>query len=160
MFFCERSGNWTTTLENIAGLQQGNVPDYVDILVRGPHGAPAQHVGQYENVVLISDVSATPFASITKFAHHWIMNYTKLGLDTSNSAYTAFKYNRSARNSAPNTPGRSRPVSRNVSRTHSRPTSRSASRVVSRSVPLSRSLTASKLQRGDYMNSVDRVTKD
>ena len=160
LFFCKRSGDWTTKLHNLAGLPEGNVPDNVEILVRGPYGAPAQHVGQYEHVVLISGgVGATPFASITKFVHHWIMNYTKRGMDASDSVYTAFKHNRSARNSAPNTPGSSRPVSRSASRTYSRPISRSGSRVVSRSVPLSRSSSTSKLQREDSMNSVDHVIK-
>jgi Ferric reductase NAD binding domain len=37
-------------------------------------------VGQYEHVVLISGgVGATPFASITKYVHNWILTYTERG---------------------------------------------------------------------------------
>ena len=74
LFFIKKSGNWTSKLYDLAHGTDG--PEKVAIVVRGPYGAPAQHVGQYENVVLISGgVGATPFASITKFMHNWIRTY-------------------------------------------------------------------------------------
>ncbi|OSX70888.1 hypothetical protein BU14_0641s0001 [Porphyra umbilicalis] len=43
----------------------------VDVRVRGPYGAPAQHWGQFEQIILIGGgVGATPFVAITKDIHH------------------------------------------------------------------------------------------
>ncbi len=161
LFFCKKNGDWTGKLHKLAGLEPGTGPEYLDIHVRGPYGAPAQHVGQYEHVVLISGgVGATPFASITKYVHHWIMNYTNRGMDTSGSVYTAFTHNRSAKNSAPNTPGSSRRVSRNISRSYSRTISHSGSRILN--VPMSRSSSSSMLHQLDAnpsFSSMDQIIK-
>lgn len=159
LFYIKVSGDWTRKLYML--FKEGTAQD-VSIHVRGPYGAPAQHVGQYEHVVLVSGgVGATPFCSITKYAHHWILNYTKRGAEASNSVSAAFTRNQSVRGtpSVPGTPGTgagysssaqrsSNPsrhmsrnqssnfvanLSRNLSRNASRSMSRSASRNMSRS---------------------------
>ncbi|GAB0498199.1 hypothetical protein MMPV_009540 [Pyropia vietnamensis] len=54
--------------------------DDIVVHLRGPHGSPAQHVGQFSHVVLIGGgVGATPFCSVVKAAHHWMLNWTARG---------------------------------------------------------------------------------
>lgn len=66
IFFIKNSGDWTSTLYDLCktGLHprtRAKVESF-EILVRGPHGAPAQHYGQYDKILLISGgVGATPF---------------------------------------------------------------------------------------------------
>ncbi|CAN8077150.1 unnamed protein product [Agarophyton chilense] len=71
LFFIKKAGDWTGDLYNLckAGLHpRTRVPvDSFEVKIRGPYGAPAQHVGQYEKILLISGgVGATPFCSVTK----------------------------------------------------------------------------------------------
>eukprot|EP00737_Agarophyton_chilense_P004429 gb/GEZJ01005574.1/.p1 GENE.gb/GEZJ01005574.1/~~gb/GEZJ01005574.1/.p1 ORF type:complete len:100 (+),score=4.99 gb/GEZJ01005574.1/:255-554(+) len=66
LFFIKKAGDWTGDLYNLckAGLHpRTRVPvDSFEVKIRGPYGAPAQHVGQYEKILLISGgVGATPF---------------------------------------------------------------------------------------------------
>nr|QKG86321.1 NAD(P)H oxidase NOX1 [Asparagopsis taxiformis] len=153
LFYIKVNGDWTRKL--YALFKDRNLDhDEVMIHVRGPYGAPAQHVGQYEHVVLISGgVGATPFASITKYAHHWILNYTQRGAEASKTVSAAFTRNQSVRGtpSVPGTPTvpsgysstaqRSRDASRRMSRNQSynfphnmsRTRSRNGSRPISRS---------------------------
>lgn len=172
LFYIKVSGNWTKKLYML--FKEGTVRD-VSIHVRGPYGAPAQHVGQFEHVVLISGgVGATPFCSITKYAHHWILNYTKRGAEASNSVSAAFTRNQSVRGtpSVPGTPGNgggyassaqrstnpSRPMSRNqssnfvtnLSRNLSRNASRSRSRNASRNMSRSGSGRLERFNSGGY----------
>lgn len=165
LFYIKVNGDWTRKLYALFKERDGEHED-VNIHVRGPYGAPAQHVGQYEHVVLISGgVGATPFASITKYAHHWILNFTERGQEASKTVSAAFTRNQSVQGtpSAPGTPRnpgsgyasgqRSRHMSRNVSgknfgRSISRNISRSGSRNGSR--PLSRS--GSGREHGRYIS--------
>lgn len=147
LFFVKKSGDWTTKLHDMAGAEKADAPTYLDIFVRGPFGAPAQHVGQYEHVVLISGgVGATPFASITKYAHHWIENYAPRQLPNQACVSAAFSRNVSTVNvSLPNTPPTRTP---DVSRTPSGrgAFSRGASSGLSRNLS-SRNLSSRNLSR-------------
>lgn len=157
LFYIKVNGDWTRKLYSLFKQKTTDTED-ISIHVRGPYGAPAQHVGQYEHVVLISGgVGATPFCSITKYAHHWILNYTQRGIAASNSVSAAFTRNQSIHGtpSIPGTPTRhnssgyatgnrqsqnpSRSMSRNqsmnfspgISRNFSRNGSRNTSRALS-----------------------------
>lgn len=75
IFFVKQNGDWTNKLGLLLSERKGMAgytkPDKNDMriqcVIRGPYGAPAQHVGQYDKVVLISGgVGSTPFASIVK----------------------------------------------------------------------------------------------
>nr|QKG86322.1 NAD(P)H oxidase NOX3 [Asparagopsis taxiformis] len=71
LFIIKKLGDWTTNLHKICrnGIdpKTGEPLLSIQVRVRGPYGAPAQHVGQYEKILLISGgVGATPFCSITK----------------------------------------------------------------------------------------------
>jgi len=94
VFYVKKSGDWTTRLYDL--FATGNADDVI-IHVRGPYGSPAQHVGQFEHVLCIGGgVGATPFASVVKAAHHWMLNWTTrgaalgdpVGLDRNTSART------------------------------------------------------------------------
>ena len=131
LFYIKVNGDWTQKLYD--RIQQHEKDhDEIQVHVRGPYGAPAQHVGQYEHVVLISGgVGATPFCAITKYAHHWILNYTQRGAEASNTVSAAFARNQSVvgTSSVPGTPTnnasgyssvqRSSNPSRNMSRNQS-----------------------------------------
>jgi len=84
-FYIAESGDWTAALGRLltgggdtAGGGGGDAGDGgeagghgVDVRVRGPYGAPAQHWGQFEQIILIGGgVGATPFVAITKDIHH------------------------------------------------------------------------------------------
>ncbi len=118
LFFIKDNGDWTHKLYELAA-NPDNLQDNLVVHVRGPYGAPAQHVGQYEHVVLISGgVGATPFASIAKYAHHWVLNYTPRGNAATTSVSAAFRRNQSThQNSVPGTPTSSAPDSRPVGAT-------------------------------------------
>lgn len=169
LFYIKVNGDWTKKLHELCSSEDH---EDITILVRGPYGAPAQHVGQYEHVVLISGgVGATPFASITKYAHHWILNYTPRGLQASTSVSAAFTRNQSTRNnSVPSTPTkyasgyspsaqRSRDHSRNISRNISRNMSRNVSYNPSRngSRAMSRSNSGNRFDRASSTNTVDSI---
>lgn len=72
-FYIKESGDWTSALkkklealENYGNLRTG---EGLRIQFRGPYGAPAQHVGQFRSIVLISaGIGGTPFLSIVKDA--------------------------------------------------------------------------------------------
>ncbi len=77
-FFIKAVGDWTNALykafmDRIDELETSKLP----ILVRGPYGAPAQHIGGYERIVLVSGgVGSTPFSSICRELHHYIEQQT------------------------------------------------------------------------------------
>lgn len=145
-FFIKVNGDWTSRLYELFKERDGEHED-INVHIRGPYGAPAQHAGQYEHVVLIAGgVGSTPFAAITKYVHHWIMNYTSRGQQVSNSVSAAFTRNQSVQGtpSVPGTPGlipssgyasgqRSADPSRHMSRSESRNFTRNVSRNFSRS---------------------------
>lgn len=127
-FFIKDNGDWTHSLHELAGMPYFG-DDKLIVHVRGPHGAPAQHVGQYEHVVLVSGgVGATPFASITKYAHHWMLNYTQRGTAEKASVADDFDRHRSVRTPTDYGSGSVSLRSADVSRHRSRSASRSASR--------------------------------
>ncbi|KAI0565293.1 Ferredoxin-NADP reductase (FNR) [Gracilaria domingensis] len=168
LFFIKVNGDWTRKLYALFKERQGGNWEDVHIHLRGPYGAPAQHVNQYEHVVCISGgIGATPFSSIVKYAHYLILNHTRRGADyCSNSVSAAFTRNQSVRGtpSVPATPPhksgytssqqRSRDASRRISRNQSTsnfPTlARNFSRGMSRSGSRSMSRSASgRLARYD-----------
>lgn len=185
LFYIKVNGDWTRKLHALFKQRDGDNDD-IHIHVRGPYGAPAQHVGQYEHVVLISGgVGATPFCSITKFAHHYILNFTSRGAAASASVSAAFSRNQSlhgtpslgtgtptprASSGFPSTSHRShnasRPMSRNASANFSHIPSRNMSRSASRNMSRSASRTASrpisrsgsgKLERLNSLRNSDSV---
>ncbi|CAN8072806.1 unnamed protein product [Agarophyton chilense] len=69
--YIKKLGDWTAalhcTFERIAENQESSVT----VKVRGPYGAPCQHVRGYDRVVLISGgIGATPFSAVCKMIHH------------------------------------------------------------------------------------------
>lgn len=79
VFFIKSGGNWTNALVDHVRAAAGDLsgdrtvasppPTHLDIHVRGPFGAPAQHTGQYSRVLLIAGgVGVTPFLSVAKDA--------------------------------------------------------------------------------------------
>lgn len=75
-FFIKAAGDWTTQLYEIFERNEENPTiEWLPMDVRGPYGAPAQHIGNYERVVLISGgIGATPFAAIAKHVHHYCIS--------------------------------------------------------------------------------------
>nr|AAZ73480.1 respiratory burst oxidase-like protein [Chondrus crispus] len=71
-FYIKALGDWTKELRGAFQARvDGAVTDSLQVNIRGPYGAPAQHVGLYERVVLISGgIGSTPFTSICKDLHH------------------------------------------------------------------------------------------
>ena len=71
-FYIKKLGNWTEKLHAEFRRRldrETNAP--LRVKVRGPFGAPCQHVNGYERVVLVSGgIGATPFASACKHLHH------------------------------------------------------------------------------------------
>lgn len=67
-FYIKAVGDWTKQLhQSFTERLHGKTSIPLKVLIRGPFGAPAQHVWGYQRVVLISGgVGATPFASICK----------------------------------------------------------------------------------------------
>lgn len=81
LFFIKKNGDWTERLHAMfrnPGIDSDE--ELCQVHVRGPFGAPAQHTGQYEHVVLIGGgVGATPFCSIAKNVHNVILQHTERG---------------------------------------------------------------------------------
>ena len=95
-FYIKAQGDWTNELYSISSKVTATdpYPRNIPVYIRGPFGAPAQHVGQYEHVILISGgVGGTPFTSITKFAYNYIMNHTIMAQRYMKSPHTAFQFN-------------------------------------------------------------------
>ncbi|GAB0490819.1 hypothetical protein MMPV_002057 [Pyropia vietnamensis] len=71
-------GQWTARLHDlVAGLsnhgRDGNGVGSIEILIEGPFGAPSEHVGQFEHVVLFAGgVGATVYVSVVKAIHHFM----------------------------------------------------------------------------------------
>lgn len=79
-FFVKAVGDWTNALYSafVDRIDQ-KVSTRLQILVRGPFGAPAQHIGGYERIVLVSGgVGSTPFSSICRELHHYIEQQQKI----------------------------------------------------------------------------------
>lgn len=71
-FYIKAVGDWTEELrKTFEDRLSGIISEPLTVRIRGPFGAPAQHVGGYQRVVLISGgVGATPFSSICKDLYH------------------------------------------------------------------------------------------
>lgn len=70
-------GQWTARLHDlVAGLSdrhRGGGGGGLEILIEGPFGAPSEHVGQFEHVVLFAGgVGATVYVSVVKAIHHFM----------------------------------------------------------------------------------------
>lgn len=73
-FFIKVGGDWTSALEDELKARLDNPDEDSEppaVRIKGPYGAPAQHVRSYHRVVLVSGgVGSTPFSSICKHLHH------------------------------------------------------------------------------------------
>lgn len=71
-FVIKVHGDWTGNLRDAMEARlQGEERQPLKVVVRGPFGAPTQHAGGYERVVLVSGgVGATPFTAMCKELHH------------------------------------------------------------------------------------------
>lgn len=78
IFYIKAVGNWTISLHELFGEKINNEDALdIEIHIRGPYGAPAQHFGQFDRVILVGGgVGATPFCSVAKHAYNWITNWT------------------------------------------------------------------------------------
>lgn len=67
-FYIKALGDWTEELrETFKSRINGNPSGPLQVQIRGPFGAPAQHVGGYQRVVLVAGgVGSTPFCAICK----------------------------------------------------------------------------------------------
>jgi hypothetical protein len=81
----DKSKSWTHRLHRLFQDEQdfdapvSNLGE-LEVLCRGPYGAPAQHTDQYDRVVLISGgVGSTPFLSVAKHIDHVIRGNDSLG---------------------------------------------------------------------------------
>jgi predicted ferric reductase len=78
LFYVKAAGDWTTEL--LQRFESSSLTDDIAIHIRGPYGAPAQHVDQFEHLILIGGgVGATPFCSVFKSLENWITNWTPTG---------------------------------------------------------------------------------
>lgn len=71
-FYIKAVGDWTKALRQTfeTRIQDGSESS-LRVQIRGPYGAPAQHVGGYQRVVLIAGgVGSTPFCSVCKDIFH------------------------------------------------------------------------------------------
>lgn len=77
VFYIKAVGDWTRALYQLFAQRLTNDEgEDIEVHIRGPYGAPAQHVGQFDRVILIGGgVGATPFCSVVKDAHNWITNW-------------------------------------------------------------------------------------
>eukprot|EP00172_Hildenbrandia_rubra_P004421 Plantae.Rhodophyta-Hildenbrandia_rubra.ctg8922.p1 GENE.Plantae.Rhodophyta-Hildenbrandia_rubra.ctg8922~~Plantae.Rhodophyta-Hildenbrandia_rubra.ctg8922.p1 ORF type:complete len:584 (+),score=63.22 Plantae.Rhodophyta-Hildenbrandia_rubra.ctg8922:2456-4207(+) len=79
VFFIKAMGDWTTKLHDlvrkVSTMPESTLQSNHLVHIRGPYGAPSEHVGQHDKVVLIgAGVGSTPFCSIAKDAHYRIGN--------------------------------------------------------------------------------------
>lgn len=75
-FYIKSAGDWSAAMHAVFRDRVIACGEDIEVHVRGPYGSPAQHVGQFEHIVLIGGgVGATPFSSVTKAAHHWMTNW-------------------------------------------------------------------------------------
>lgn len=71
-FYIKAAGNWTNDLYSCFQRREGGdeMPP-LQVRIRGPFGAPAQNVGSFKRVVLISGgIGSTPFVAISKYLHY------------------------------------------------------------------------------------------
>lgn len=89
-FFIKSTGGWTSQLHaQLSAMIEKGTRDRISVHVRGPYGAPAQHVGQFESVVLISGgVGSTPFCSIVKNTVHVIDSERSTQSDNASDIFT------------------------------------------------------------------------
>jgi len=69
VFYIKNSGRWTGALTDYArAYDLSKSQNLTEILIRGPHGAPAMNYGDYKHIIVIgSGVGVTPLLSIWKF---------------------------------------------------------------------------------------------
>lgn len=77
VFYIKAVGDWTISMYRLFSERIRERGNDIEVHIRGPFGAPAQHVGQFDRVIVIGGgVGATPFCSVVKDAHHWMTNWT------------------------------------------------------------------------------------
>lgn len=71
VFYIKAVGDWTKKLRSeVLRRINGDTNNSIEVLVRGPFGAPAQHADGYDRIVLISGgIGATPFVSVCKHVY-------------------------------------------------------------------------------------------
>eukprot|EP00171_Calliarthron_tuberculosum_P019354 IDg19354t1 len=71
-FYIKANGNWTQALyEEFESRIAKDAIEQLQVRVRGPFGAPSQHINSYKRIVLISGgIGATPFTAVAKHLHH------------------------------------------------------------------------------------------
>lgn len=79
VFYVKAAGNWTTQLFQLFAERFRDESSVdVEVYVRGPFGAPAQHVSQFEHLILIGGgVGATPFCSIVKSLDNYMTRWRR-----------------------------------------------------------------------------------
>lgn len=77
VFYIKAVGDWTISLYQLFNeIIHNQRQEDVEIYIRGPYGAPAQHVGQFDRVILVGGgVGSTPFCSVVKDVYNWITNW-------------------------------------------------------------------------------------
>lgn len=89
VFYLKPAGDWTTELfQMFANRARQGIADDIEVHVRGPFGAPAQRVHEYEHLVLVGGgIGSTPFCSVVKSLHNWISNWSPTAMPESSSSY-------------------------------------------------------------------------
>lgn len=95
VFYVKAAGDWTTALFQLfAERFRDESSEDIQIHVRGPFGAPAQHVDHFDHLVLIGGgVGATPFCSIVKtldnYMTQWQQNRSRNNRNTNRRRRTS-----------------------------------------------------------------------
>lgn len=77
VFYIKAVGDWTISLYQLFNERLREGGQDIEVHIRGPYGAPAQHVGQFDRVIVVGGgVGATPFCSVVKDAYNWMTNWT------------------------------------------------------------------------------------
>lgn len=77
VFYVKAAGDWTTELFELFAQRLGDVTaDDIEVHISGPFGAPAQHIDQFDRLVLIGGgVGATPFCSVVKSLDNYMIQW-------------------------------------------------------------------------------------
>jgi hypothetical protein len=88
VFYVKAAGNWTTELFQVFADRLGDENgEDIEVHIRGPFGAPAQHVDLFDHLVLIGGgVGATPFCSVVKSLDNYVTHWAARGDRAAGSA--------------------------------------------------------------------------
>lgn len=77
VFYVKAAGDWTTELFELFAQRLGDITaDDIEVHIAGPFGAPAQHIDQFDRLVLIGGgVGATPFCSVVKSLDNYMIQW-------------------------------------------------------------------------------------